>query len=78
NLVAAGYYSEGQVLGARRNPAKAVDRSKTYSPDYFLDYAFNEVQDIAPVDHSITVKTSLDLGIQKKSEEVLENALRQY
>ncbi len=78
NLVAAGYYSEGQVLGARRNPAKAVDRSKNYTPDYFLDYAFGEVQQIAPVDHSITVKTSIDIGIQKKAEEVLENSLRQY
>ncbi|MDR3496211.1 MAG: PBP1A family penicillin-binding protein [Ancalomicrobiaceae bacterium] len=78
NLVTAGYFSEGQVLGARRNPAKPVDRSRTYSPDYFLDYAFQEVQQIAPVDHSITVKTSIDIGIQKKSEEVLENALRQY
>lgn len=78
NLVAAGYYSEGQVLGARRNPAKAVDRSRNYSPDYFLDYAFQEVQEIAPLDHSITVKTSLDVGVQKKAEEVLENSLRQY
>ncbi|MDR3376648.1 MAG: PBP1A family penicillin-binding protein [Ancalomicrobiaceae bacterium] len=78
NLVAAGYYSEGQVLGARRNPAKPVDRSRTYSPDYFLDYAFQEVQAIAPVDHSITVKTSIDIGVQKKAEEVLENSLRQY
>ena len=78
NLVAAGFYSEGQVLGARRNPAKAVDRSRTYTPDYFLDFAFAEVQSIAPVDHSIKVKTSLDIGIQKKAEEVLENSLRQY
>lgn len=77
NMVAAGFLTEGQVLAARRRPATPVDRTRTYSPDYFLDYAFDAVQKMAPADHSLTVRTTLDLGIQKKAEEAVENALRQ-
>ncbi len=77
NMVAAGFLTEGQVIGARRRPAKPIDRARTYSPDYFLDWAFDQVEEMAPKDHTITVKTTLDVGIQKKAEEVVENALRQ-
>ena len=38
--------SEGQVYGARMNPAKIVERGDYNSPDYFLDWAFEEVQRI--------------------------------
>ena len=77
NMVAAGFYTEGQVLAARRHPAKPVDRSRTYSPDYFLDYAFDEIQKIAPKEHTLIARTTIDVGLQKKAEEAVENALRQ-
>ena len=77
NMVAAGFLTEGQVLAARRHPATPVDRTRTYSPDYFLDWAFEKVRDMAPADHSLVVRTTLDVGIQKKAEETVENALRQ-
>ena len=77
NMVAAGFLTEGQVLAARRHPATPVDRTRVYSPDYFLDYAFEKVREIAPAEHSLVVRTSLDVGIQKKAEETIENALRQ-
>ncbi|MEJ1157987.1 transglycosylase domain-containing protein [Prosthecomicrobium sp. N25] len=78
NMVQAGFLTEGQVLAARRNPAKAVDRRRDYTPDYFLDYAFDEVQALSPADHTIVVKSTIDIGIQKKAEEVTENTLRQF
>ena len=37
NLVDAGFMTEGQVFGARRNPAIAVDRRDENSPNYYLD-----------------------------------------
>ena len=37
NLVDAGFMTEGQVFGARRNPAVAVDRRDENSPNYYLD-----------------------------------------
>ena len=44
NLVDAGFMTEGQVFGARRNPADAVDRRDESSPNYYLDWAFDEMQ----------------------------------
>ena len=77
NMVAAGFLTEGQVLAARRHPATPVDRTRTYSPDYFLDYAFQAIREMAPAEHSLVVRTTIDIGIQKKAEETVENALRQ-
>ena len=44
NLVESGFMTEGQVFGARRNPAMALDRRDDRSPNYFLDYAFDEMK----------------------------------
>ena len=77
NMVAAGFYTEGQVLSARRHPARPVDRSRAYSPDYFLDWAFDEIQKIAPREHTLIARTTIDVGLQKKAEEVVESQLRQ-
>src|SRR5437879_7493109 len=37
NLVDAGHMTQAQVLGARRNPAIAVDRRDENSPNYYLE-----------------------------------------
>src|SRR5207237_179787 len=42
NLVEAGFMTEGQVFGARRNPALAVDRRDERSPNHYLDGALDE------------------------------------
>lgn len=80
NLVDAGFMSEGQVLSARLHPATAVDRAGSETPDYFLDWAFDEVKKIAPKNgpHSLIARTTLDMGIQKAAEESLEFHLRQH
>src|SRR5712691_3743554 len=44
NLVEAGFMTEGQVFGARRNPATPVDRRDERSPNYYLDWAFDEMK----------------------------------
>ena len=44
NLVEAGFMTEGQVFGARRNPATAIDRRDDRSPNYYLDWAFDEMK----------------------------------
>ncbi|WP_293853240.1 transglycosylase domain-containing protein [uncultured Alsobacter sp.] len=82
NLVDAGYMTEGQVYAARRNPATPVDRKQEISPDYYLDWAFNEVKRLADdgklgSDRVLTVRTALDTSMQKQSENALETILRQ-
>lgn len=80
NMVESGFMSDGQVAVARRNPASIIDRAKNESPDYFLDWAFEEVKRIAGAipQHTLIVRTTLDRNLQKAAEESLEFHLRQY
>ncbi|HET6376211.1 MAG TPA: transglycosylase domain-containing protein, partial [Methylocella sp.] len=43
NMVEAGYLTEGQIYAALRNPASPIDRSRDITPEWYLDYAFEEV-----------------------------------
>src|SRR5262245_33903079 len=47
NLVEAGFMTEGQAFGARRNPATSMDRRDERSPNYYLDWAFDEMKKLA-------------------------------
>ena len=84
NLVDAGFMTEGQVFGARRNPAVAVDRRDENSPNYYLDYAFDEMRklvDTFPKSYTervFVVRTAIDMNVQKAAEEAIENQLRQF
>jgi len=84
NLVDAGFMSEGQVFGARRNPAMPVDRRDEGAPNYYLDYAFDEMRKLVDklpkhvIERAFVVRTALDTGLQHKAEEAIENSLRQY
>src|SRR5256885_9072488 len=84
NLVEAGFMTEGQVFGARRNPATAVDRRDERSPNYYLDWAFDEVKKIVETlpksvtERAFVVRTALDVDLQKHSEQAIEDSLRQY
>ncbi|MEP3280152.1 MAG: PBP1A family penicillin-binding protein [Stappiaceae bacterium] len=79
NMVEAGFLTEGQVLAARRRPAEAVDRTSAYSPDNYLDYAFEEVKKIAKSgnDRILTVRTTLDLDTQKQADKAVLTTLRE-
>jgi penicillin-binding protein 1A len=77
NLVEAGYMSAGQVLSARLNPAKIIETRHTYSPDWFLDWAFEEVQRIAEGrgQYVLTARTTIDVGLQQLAQEALSATL---
>ncbi len=84
NLVDAGFMTEGQVFGARRNPATAVDRRDENSPNYYLDWAFDEMRklvDTFPKSYNervFVVRTAIDLNVQRAAEDAIENQLRQF
>jgi len=83
NMVQAGFLTEGQVIGARRNPALAVDRSQEQLPEYFLDWALDEVKKLArrnPAlarDRIVTVRTTLDPALQRQADLAVETILRE-
>ena len=84
NLVDAGFMTEGQVFGARRNPATAVDRRDENSPNYYLDWAFDEMRklvDTFPKSYNervFVVRTTIDMNVQRAAEDAIENQLRQF
>ena len=78
NLVEAGYLTEGQVVGARRNPATAVVGTDQATPDYFLDWAFEQVKAaVRTRDRVLVVITTLDFEMERAAEEAVELSLRQ-
>jgi penicillin-binding protein 1A len=81
NLVDAGFMTEGQVYAARLNPATPVDRNTQSSPDWYLDFAFDEIKRLEDEnklgnDRVLTVRTGLDQGLQSHAEAVIEDMLR--
>ncbi|HET7412327.1 MAG TPA: PBP1A family penicillin-binding protein [Pararhizobium sp.] len=82
NLVQGHLMTEGQVVGARLHPASVVDRGEQPAPDYFLDWAYDEVRRIARehhiTKHTLIVRTTVDTNIQHAAAEALETSLRQY
>ncbi len=84
NLVEAGFMTEGQVFGARRHPATPVDRRDERSPNYYLDWAFDEVKKVVATfpksmsERVFVVRTALDINLQKVADLAVENSLRQY
>jgi penicillin-binding protein 1A len=80
NLVEAGFYSPGQVHQARLHPARIVETRVTHSPDWFLDWAFEEVQRVAANKNQyvLTARTTIDLTMQKAADEALQSTIRQH
>ena len=84
NLVDTGFMTEGQVFGARRHPATPVDRRDDRAPNYYLDWAFDEVKKLVDTfpksmtERVFVVRTALDTNMQKATDLAIENSLRQY
>ena len=84
NLVEAGMMTEGQVFGARRKPAIAIDRRDERTPSYYLDWAFEEMRRLVETfpksvtERVFVVRTGLDTNLQRASDLAVENSLRQY
>ena len=81
NLVDAGFMTEGQVYAARRNPATPIDRDGSTSPDWYLDFAYNEIRALAANgafgdDRVLVARTGLDTALQQRTERVIEDKLR--
>ena len=83
NMVESGYLTEGQIYAALRNPATPVDRSRDLTPDWYLDYAYDEVKKLADEkklgdERVLTVRTALDSNLQKHTDATIEDQLRQH
>src|SRR4051812_41822682 len=84
NLVEAGFMTEGQVFGARQNPATALDRRDDRVANYYLDYAFDEMKKLVASfpkqihERVFVVRLGLDVNLQREAENTVESMIRQY
>jgi len=81
-MVEAGYLTAGQIYAAQRNPATPVDRKRETSPDWYLDWAYDEVKALSDAhklgeERVLTVRTALDSNLQKHAEATIEDQLRE-
>ncbi len=79
NLVEAGFMTAGQVHSARLNPARPIETRLANSPDWYLDWAFEEVQRIAEGRgyYVLTARVAVDLRLQQAAEQALISTVRQ-
>lgn len=78
NMVEAGFMTEGQVHGARLNPAVPVDPNAAFnSPEFFMDWAFEEARRLTKgkTDFNLTVQTTIDVELQELAETSVANVL---
>jgi penicillin-binding protein 1A len=72
------------VFGARRHPATPVDRSDEHAPNYYLDWAFDQMKKLVDTfpksmsERVFVVRTALDPNLQRAADLAVENSLRQY
>jgi penicillin-binding protein 1A len=78
NLVEAGFYTAGQIYNARLNPAKVIESRGTASPDWFLDYAYEEIQRVMEGrgQYVLTARTTVDLTLQQSADHALQSTIR--
>lgn len=79
NMVEAGFYTPGQVYSARLNPARPIENRRSTSPDWFLDFAYEEIQKLmaGKGQYVLTARTTIDMGLQKAADEALASTIRQ-
>jgi penicillin-binding protein 1A len=84
NLVDAGFMTEGQVFGAPPTPPIPFPPRDENSPNYYLDWAFDEMRKLVDtfpksyVERVFVVRTAIDMNVQRAAEEAIENQLRQF
>ena len=79
NMVDAGFMTEGQVHGARLNPARVIDQTASYTPNYFLDWAFEEAQRLTEGkgEYNLIARTTVDIPLQQAAETAVKTMLDQ-
>ena len=79
NMVEAGFYTPGQVYSARLSPARPVETRRLQTPDWFLDFAYEEIQKLmaGKGQYVLTARTTIDATLQKAAEEAMISKIRE-
>lgn len=80
-MFAEGYITRAERDWAKLHPATAAPREPAWAPDYYLDFAFRQVQRLAASgafgeETVLRVRTPLDPELQRTADRVIGSALR--
>src|SRR5690606_10705619 len=79
-MVATEFISEGEAFAAKREPAEFARRGSYEGPEYYLDFAYSEVQELIQKygledEYNLEVTTSIDVALQKIGQATVNNML---
>lgn len=79
-MLDTGFISQGELFAARREPANIATPPGYYSPDYFLDWAYEETlqtlkEQGLSSEYVIEVQTTIDQSLQKHAQNVVNTML---
>jgi len=79
-MVASGFISEGEAFAARHNPAKFIKEVDPLTPNYFLDWAYDQTlkklkEQKLEKEYVVDVTTTVDLRMQRIAQATVNNTL---
>jgi penicillin-binding protein 1A len=79
-MLDAGFITQGDLLQAERKQAQIVEQRLTDSPDWFLDWAYEDAKATLKKygltnEYVVEVKTTIDSKLQKASQQVINDAI---
>ncbi len=79
-MLDAGFINQGELLQARRAPAQIVQQSIAASPNWFLDYAYQDALDVMEQqglkrEYVVEVKTTINTKLQDASQAILNDVV---
>lgn len=79
-MLASGMINQGDLLDAKRNPAQIVEQSTIASPNWFLDWAYQDTLEVMDRqglknDYVVEVKTTIDSKLEAASQAVINDVI---
>ena len=79
-MLSAGFITQGDLLQAQRTPAVIVHQDEVTSPNWFLDWAYQDTLDVMDKqglknDYVVEVKTTIDSKLEAASQAILNDVV---
>ena len=79
-MLDAGYINQGELLQTKRNPAQIVQQNANSSPNWFLDFAYQDALDVIDKqglkgEFVIEVKTTIDRKLEDASQTIINDVV---
>jgi penicillin-binding protein 1A len=79
-MLDAGFINQGELLQAKRDPAQIVHQDQIASPNWFLDWAYQDTLDVMQKqglmsNYVVEVKTTIDSRLQDASQTIINDVV---